>query len=439
MSVVILTEGTCRTAAAWCDELGLDGATWTDLVTDGVFSQTRGDRRGLMQLVFVGLVGLDESLVACMPRFDLQVPEPVNWLRRVLGIYFSRESRRSRDDALLELHFRDEGVFREIDALATLLGSFVERGLYRRAVAASSPLGSGTIDWASTLRRCDPLVSNGRPLYPEPYRWERRDTTNEISLLQAATTAWLARRYEIRWPPGLADAVADIDLDARMLPERAPFDLALLARERVVTYLAADLRMLDALEAIVSRRRRIDGARRARLHGTTAFALVWEDALRDLFGDDKAGVSLGQANWYDFAQGALSGPYTAPDRRLDLLVRHGSATLLMDAKYHYPFPASRPGWSDIIKQIYYSESLSRDAEGPVRNAFLLPGGDNPMTFAGLVRVEEAARTFPPVEAWTLSPNWVFSSYGDSDPARQARTRDTIIAARDKVAEMLSHA
>lgn len=391
-----------------------------------------------MRLDFVGLIGLNDSLVACMPRFGLQVAEPIVWLRRVLGAYFARESRHSRQDVLLDLHYRDEAVFREVDALSTLLSSFAERGLHRRAVAASTLRGSGAIDWARTMQRCDPLISNGSSIYSETYRWERRTSLNEVSLLQATATAWLAKRYDTRWPPGLADVVAGIDLDARMAPERASFDLALLSRERAVTYYAADLRLLDALEAVVSRRRNMDGMTAAQLHGTKSFAMVWEDALRDLFGDDSADASLGHAKWYDVKHDHFDGPYTAAGRRLDLLIRQDNETLLMDAKYHHPFPASRPGWSDVVKQIYYGESLVRLKDERVRNAFLLPHIGCNIAFAGIVRIEEAARDFPAVEAWTLDPGWVFSTYGDGNVARRARARDAIFAARDEVAEMLSH-
>lgn len=439
MSVVTLVEGSCRTGAAWRDGLGLDDATWASLVADGVFSSKGADQRDILRLDFVGLIGLQDSLIACLPRCGPQPSNPVTWLRRVLSAYFSRESRRSRDDTLIDLHFRDETVFREVDALATLLGAFAERGLHRRAAAASTLRGSGAIDWARTLQRCEPLVSSGRPVYAESYRWERRATSTEVTELQAAATAWLAHRYETQWPPGLADAVAGIDIEGRMRPERAPVDLALLARERAVTYLTADLRVLDVLEAVVSRKSRMDGTGAARLHGTASFALVWEDALRDLFGDDAAEASLGCANWYAFAEGAWSAAQSAPNRRLDLLIRDGDETLLIDAKYHYPFPASRPGWSDIIKQVYYAETLQRGQEERVYNAFLLPGKGSPMTLAGLVRIDDAARTFPPVEAWTIDPTWVFSTYGDGDRTRRQRARHRLIAARHEVSKVLGQA
>ena len=439
MSLVRLVEGERRSPDAWRRDLGLADEVWEELVTEGVFAYARRGRAAEAILEFVGLVGLSDSLLACMPRVGIDTADPVGWLRRVLAAYFVGEGRRSRDDATLDLHHRDSSVFREIDALTTLLGYYASRGLYRRIVTTSTSRGSGAVDWGATLARCEPLIANGIPVYTEPLRWTRRAEANEVSHLQAAATTWLARRYEARLPSGLLDATAGIDVDARMAPNHAQFDLSLLARERAVTYLAADLRLLDALEAVVSGRRRMAGVAGARLYGTTAFAMVWEDAVRDLFGDDAADASLGEANWYDLQDGGWSGPTTAPGRRLDLLIRHGEEILLLDAKYHHPYPLVRPGWADIVKQLYYAESLVRDGSVSVRNAFLLPKAGQPVALASIVRVEEAARDFPPVEAWTLDPGWVFSAYGDGDLARRTRARRALATARDEVAEVLGDA
>lgn len=438
MSRVVLVEGERRSPNAWRFRLNLDEATWDALVEDGIFTSVRGAINRDMRLSFVGFVGLRQSLLVCMPRFGLSVADPVSWLRRVLAVYFAGEGRKSRNDQTLNLHFRNEFVFREVDALATLMDAFAERGLHRRAVAASSPRGSGAVDWERTLARRDPVFVGGSSFYPEPWRWERRSTENEVSRLQAAATAWLARRYGTPVPAGLADAVAGVDLDVRMSPSRSRFDLALLRNERAVTYLASDLRLLDTLEAVVSGICQMDGVVGARLHGTLSFALVWEDALRDLFGDNSAHASLGRADWFDLEDGVWSEPRPAPDRRLDLLVRDGGVVLVLDAKYHYPFPNSRPGWSDIVKQIYYAEFLLREEGEVVLNAFMLPGASERLRLAGLVRVEGAARDFPPVEAWTIDPKWVFSSYGDSEPTRQARARAAFFAARAEVAEVLGN-
>lgn len=424
---------------AWRTRLGLDAGTWDALLADGVFAPVRGDTARTMRLAFVGLVGLDDVLLACVPRFGLGAADPVAWLRRVLAVYFAREGRRSRDDELVDLHHRDEGVFREIDALATLLGAFAERGLHRRAVAVSSPAGSGAVDWALTLARRDPLIVGGVPFYPDPWRRERRSAENEVSRLQAAATAWLARRYGLPIPSGLTDAVAGVDLDARMSPERARFDLALIGRERSVTYMAADLRVLDALEAVVTGHRRMAGVAGPRLHGTVAFALVWEDAVRDLFGDDAADASLGHADWFDWEGDAWSKARPAADRRLDLLVRREGEAVVVDAKYYHPFPGSRPGWADVVKQLYYAESLVRSDGEAVRNAFMLPRTGARLALAGLVSVTGGARDFPPVEAWTLDPAWTFSGYGDGDPARRAGARSALFAARDEMAEVLGDA
>ncbi|WP_397505741.1 LlaJI family restriction endonuclease [Qipengyuania sp. R86523] len=439
MSLTRLIEGQRRTAQAWRDELGLNLAAWDGLVAEGVFAPARNGRSSEVILQFVGLIGLPDRLLACMPRVEVTSTDPVLWLRRVLSTYFVRETRRSRDDATVDLQNRDKSLFREIDALATLLGFFSERGLHQRSTTSSNHRGSGAVDWSSTLTRCEPLIANGQPIYVEPRRWLRTTETNEISRLQAAATVWLAHKYEVPVPPGLIEATAGMDVQDRMASERAAFDLALLARERSVTYLSSDLRLLDALEAVISNSRDMSGVAAVKLFGTTAFALVWEDALRDLFGDDASLSSLGQANWYDVHDGALAPPRQAASRRLDLMIHHKGEILLLDAKYHYPFPDTRPGWADIIKQIYYAELLVKDAHAPVRNAFLLPKAGKHLKLASLVRIEGAAREFAPIEAWTLDPSWVFSAYGDGDMARRSSACDAFMTARDEVAKVLGDA
>lgn len=436
MSLVYLTEGERRSADAWQRDLGLDQSTWEELFAQGVFTSVRGGLQKDISLNFVGFVGLPESLLTCMPRVGIKTGDAARWLRRVLAAYFGREGRRSREDAAVDLHYRDSSVFREIDALETLMGIYSDRGLYRRSVTSSTIRGSGAIDWSGTLAQCEPIISNGQPIYVEPRRWQRRAETNEISRLQAAVTVWLARRFQAPLHPGLLEAVGGMDVEARMSTDRAELDLLLLARERAVTYLTGDLRLLNVLEAVISGHRKISGIAGAKLYGTTSFALVWEDALRDLFGDDAEGEFLGQANWYDLEGGVLSAPKEAPARRLDLLIRNGNEILLLDAKYHFPFPLSRPGWADIIKQVYYAETIVQDAGGLVRNGFLLPRAGRALALASVLRIEQAARAFPPIEAWTADPTWVFSDYGTSDMRRRTRARQIFAAARDEVAEVL---
>ena len=436
MSIVRLTEGERRSAVAWRNSLALDPTAWDQLVADGIFVPSRGNGDSLLRLEFVGVIALSEHFVVCIPRFGLPGVDPVAWVRRVLAAYFVRESRRPRLETINDLHYRDDTVFREYDALLTLLGIFAEQGVFRRAVSATSRRGGGAIDWSATLARSDPLVVGGFPIYTEPHRTDRQATTNEVSVLQAAVTVWLARKYDVHVPAALSDVASGIDLEALLSSSRSEFHLALLRRERAVTYLAADLRLLDTLEAVISGRRRMGGLPGARLHGTTAFEMVWEDALRDLVGDDGGDASLAVATWYIVQETSWSAPETAPNRRLDLLVRHGPEVMVLDAKYYHPFPKSRPGWADIIKQVYYAETIELAPGETVRNAFLLPLRGRRLALAGRVRIEGGPRALPDVEAWHVDPDWAFSSYADGSPGRRAIARDELLAARDEMLEML---
>jgi hypothetical protein len=167
--------------------------------------------------------------------------------------------------------------------------------------------------------------------------------------------------------------------------------------------------------------------------------MVWEDALRDLFGHDNIG--MGRLVWTDWLGDGWSSRVEAEEQRPDLVLTRDDETLVVDAKYHHPFPARRPGWADIVKQLYYAESAVVPAGHVVRNLFVLPrplGTPllNPIGLAGRVAVAGGARCFPSVETWFADPEWVFSAYGEVDHGRCARARRALFAARDEAAEVL---
>ncbi len=146
-------------------------------------------------------------------------------------------------------------------------------------------------------------------------------------------------------------------------------------------FAVADLRVLDALETLIRQRDDMDGPVATRLYGTTSFELVWEDALRDLFGNDIERPSLGEATWYTVSGGVLADRTVAASRRLDFAVETDDQVILCDAKYYHPFPDRKPGWEDIIKQIYYAQSMLLPTHKRLRNAFLLPLEGSPLSFA----------------------------------------------------------
>lgn len=357
----------------------------------------------------------------------------------MLNAYFVNERRRSRPDWAYELHYRNEAVFREYDALTTLLKLYGDTGLYSRPRPASSLQGGGAIDWSRTLAKSEPIVFGSSAFYPELYRTRREALVNEVSLIQAVVTCWLARKYGMLPDVALADVAAGIDHRHFLAPRRVDAHIGAVRRERMVTYVARDLQLLDTLEAVLSGLDGLSGQASVRLHGTSAFAQVWEDALRDLFGDDSEHARMGHPIWHHLEGGSWSAPDPVSGHEIDLLVRRPGEVIVLDAKYHFPFPISRPGWADIVKQLYYGETIHRSPRDAVRNAFMLPMPGQRLRLAARVEVGDAERTFPPIEAWHVDPAWVFSSYGDGELARRARARDLLFAARDEVAEVLGYA
>lgn len=440
MTIVRLVEDEVASAAEWKDRLDLDRTSVRDLVRRGVLSPVRNDPASdpPLQLTYVGLIATRHRLGLARPRFAKEQDVGTEWLRRVLRVYFRRSSRRNVAGPLEEFGYRDEGAFRELDALTTLRSQFERRGLYARREVAVRPAGEGATDWGRTIRGTVPIVTPDTVFYPDPLGVRRLLVANEVSLIQVAVTSYLAGKYGEPVPDAIDAAAAGLPKDF-LNRSATRFHLATLRREQARTYLADDLQLLDTLAAVLDGLHGMAGIDLPLLYGTRAFALVWEDALRDLLGHDD--IRMGRLVWTDWLTDEWSSTVDAGEQRPDLVLTRADETLVVDAKYHHPFPARRPGWADVVKQLYYAESAIVATGHTVRNLFVLPTPlgsprHDPVGLAGRVAVAGGARRFPSIEAWFADPEWVFLAYGQSDHGRCARARRALFAARDEAAEVL---
>lgn len=440
MSIVTLIEGQAEPPDTWMKLLGLAPDSYNELRTTGILEPVR-DGSGMRQaLRYVGFIGLRDRLVVSLPKFGLDDPDPIGWLRRVLATYFGRAGRTPVGEPLTDLHFRDETLFREIDALATLVRLFEDRGLYARRAVIVSSHPTGPIDWPRTIGSTAPVFVAGSAFYPQPLYNRRLSEANEVSLIQAAVTATLLRKYDMPPRAGIDSAISSISLSDYLGPVNLGMHLATIQRERVRTFAADDLLLLDVLESVLRDLAGMAGPPGLVLHGTRAFYAIWEDALRELLQGGASEHVLAQPIWRDWVDHAWSPPRGAGEHAIDLLVKRPGDRVILDAKYYYPYPAARPGWADIVKQLYYAETMVTDEGEVLGNGFLVPGpGAGDVGLVGRVEVLGGARKFPVIEAWQVDPRWVFSSYGDSNEVRSAAARATFFRARDEMAEVLSDA
>lgn len=167
---------------------------------------------------------------------------------------------------------------------------------------------------------------------------------------------------------------------------------ARIAAEQRATYsqrgldlLAMMLTTINALE--------IETARGLSLYGTSSFHNVWEEACGRVFGNrrDEWTPSLPKPIWTSATGQSVAASTFIPD----LVVPLDPAELLIgDAKYYRPsMPpelAGVPGVNDVGKQIWYKQSLQREAGkrgyGRIQNVFLFPSAEIALTSLGWVEM-----------------------------------------------------
>ncbi len=440
MGVISLLEGTTKAQAAWADVLGVRREEIEQLIASKIL---RPGHRDNLELTFVGIVVFRNSLLFAGPKFDVVGRFSMGETIRVLRDYFSRSgSRRPVVDKLKDPEYGDSEVLREYDALQRLQAWFNDHGVFRREQSLTS--NRGRPHWVKTVAKCSPVLIQGSAIYPTVIADRREGVLNDISALQVGALRKLLQRYGMP-DPGCsiehAEQATGSIVESWPIPEdqRTYFERRLAIEQRSI-YRTDTLQLFKLLRELLNTR--MAGANpQPQIYGTTAFYSVWEDACRTAMGVDREMelvVPLGQPVWWAYGEG---GKIAYEHRQIpDIVLVREQWHVIADAKYFYPFPASRPGWPDIVKQLYYAESL-RVPKAQVRSIFLLPlpGHENP-TFLGYSTVEDADRDFAVIEAWGLDPIAVFSAYPQVSTGSANGLIDRILGqGGQRVAEFISQA
>lgn len=425
------------TLAEWQLRLGVGQAELSHLVDCRILRQVES---GPFTLSFVGIVVFANGLLFAQPKFGDESSFDLVATLRILRAYFARStSRRPSVDIQRDPEFGNSDVLREFDALAGLQDWFFAHGLYRREQAITG--ARGRPHWVKTVAKAPALVMQGAVVYPTTVAERREGVLNDISSLQASTLMLLLSRYGLPVPAavrnaGLAAGSAidrwPLDVDTRNYYERR------LATEQRSVYRSDTLRLFKTLRELLSTRL-AQPLGLPQIYGTTAFYSVWEDACRTGLGQDipaDSVASIAQPTW-SFYTSTGAKTQISQSQVPDLVVMRNGWAVILDAKYYYPFPRSRPGGPDIVKQLYYAESLTHTAE-KILSVFILPkpGATTPQLL-GYATIELAKRSFDRVEAWGIDPRALLIEYPTVSTSRSNALIDAILTNRDAVAKFVA--
>ena len=437
MTVFVAIEDSKRSQADWLRGLEIALPEFQQLVEMKILRKSPDE--DLYKLNFVGIILFPNRILYSQPKFARQEAVSLSETLRVLRAYFASSSvRKPIVDQLRDPEYGNATVLREFDILIELLAWFHRNGLYQHEQVQTGRTGKP--HWSRTIAQCHPLLIQGNVIYPHVIAEQRSAVMNEISALQAGLLVQLLERYSVPVPIALRDAdlaTGRVIDNWPLCNEKKAYFTRKLAIERRSIFRTDTLHLFALLEAVLDTNTAAP-TKPLQVFGTTAFYSVWEDACRTAVAGLTAAESaqmLSQPTWYIAGN---AGVKSADHSQFpDIVVRRDKWLYIMDAKYYYPFPASRPGSPDIIKQVYYAESL-RDSSANVRSIFLLPiPGADIVQFLGFATINGTPRSFAIIEAWGIDPTYVLAEYPAPSSRRSEPIIGRIMSSRSTVIEFIS--
>lgn len=348
-----------------------------DLVHAGVICECGGD---WWSVNFCGIAFVGNMLVVCMPKCWSAAPNVVpsaSLLTRVLLRYREENLEEERDNATL----MGEGPNLSLVLALRILEDYRAHGLIRRSRRVERVNGNGRVKWGKTTNRKMPVISGGSVFFPELVTAHTlSDASEPLCQVHAQVVGMCVD--EIGWLLGVERSP-----QMAFAKRNAAEMLAVLSRESVRTFSNRELEIIALMQAY------LDGAGKRgheepMLFGTKSFHSVWEHACARVFGNDGmlAPQILPQPRW-NVSSVARGHVFDKKVRQVpDTLSLIDDLLLVIDAKY-YDTSVSLPGWQDIVKQLYYRDSIERKlcSDGRLKerlgiervsNVFVMPGPIN---------------------------------------------------------------
>lgn len=269
-----------------------------------------------------------------------------------------------------------------------LLHDYINNGIYSAKIKKKN-FNQGNINWKKTIRKEIPFMGvEGVPVYLKLHSEKTKfNEQNNISLIHAEVIKALDVMFS--WII-TGDESIRISSDIDYIPnlcETLEYKCMVLKKELASTYSDRETKLLSSLISYLSNSS--EGLKGDYIIGVKSFQGVWEEMLRVTLPNvkpinhllPKPALYMRGSNNFIQTRGMLT----------DIVSFVGSSVSIIDAKYYRAegFNDS-PGWSDIVKQLYYAKAIqSLDDQLKISNWFAFPGkhesiNDGPIKAIGLI-------------------------------------------------------
>jgi hypothetical protein len=429
----IISEGEVFPSEAWCNKLNATISEFTELVNYGIFKQTNSGYRN----TFVGTIKLRKNIFYSLPKcFSIDdksdkktVQGIIQLVEKSLVSYKKRteQTKAIRTEENFYLAIRHLETRTEFDLLLTLKESYFRNGLFRiKKNKYKERKSFAGVNWQQTISRTQPIYSDGSPVYINPISKDLTFEESKITILHLSILSHLAKKYHFFQNSSTLSAL----LRSESLEYLSEVELRKGA-QNWINVVNSELRrtfneelkgiLLLLMEFFVE-----DGFKSVKafsFFGTSYYHMVWEDALKVALKDEYNEFisQIGQPV-YHLETGESSNVGQEPD----ILIERENSFYILDAKY-YILERSKPGWKDIVKQLFYHKSFvpKEDYEN-IENVLLVPLLIN-LEKEQIERKDEclgnvvmeidgvAMKDFEEIKIFGLNPVIIFENYSLSTP------------------------
>jgi hypothetical protein len=204
------------------------------------------------------------------------------------------------------------------------------------------------------------------------------------------------------------------------------------------TFYSDDIQLLNGILSFLEEDAPLRGASLLKVFGTNRFHAIWETACSYVIQNQNEQLKdkLSQPQWSFYSPPFSSALTLAGGKqRPDLLAEKKDKTLILDAKYYYPLPESLCGWGDLVKQLFYVASFSKEGKSII-NGLLFP---DPRTttvdcighVSMLTSNDTPDPAFEKIYVFTLNPDMIIRAYSHGTKLMDLADQIVILAEKQQ--------
>ncbi len=276
-----------------------------------------------------------------------------------------------------------------------LIQDFTQNGYLIKETFIKSTNYSGKVDWPTTIKKKQPVFSERSVVYVDPI-FQKKVIDQQNLLIKLHKFCIYKSIEEFGWLLGISsdfvepvnNLISNYDLN---------FLINFLTRELNNTFVEREIKVINLLIQYISGMTPENPEEKLETLATPYFQNVWETMCSVNFKNQYHVLKqiIPKLNW------EIDSNATVQLQRPDLMILRDKTLYILDAKY-YNIEKNLPGWSDIVKQLFYAYTIYSNIQSNknlmphlklnnitrVYNAFLFPSSESEaINYAGKVEVE----------------------------------------------------